>query len=131
MFRGKKTQKNENLGFDRPFSEFEVPNNIASMVRGSKIPAAVHWIIIWLSSFFKPPDIALYTGVSERSVERILNFFKVHGTIDHKEEERKRRRQYLRDQDVEVCEVYYLLKFTTLCCTVSLRHDQQAARLIS
>jgi alkylated DNA nucleotide flippase Atl1 len=71
------------------------------MARGSKIPAVVHWIVIRLSSVHTVEDIAMFTGISARSVERILHF-NLHGTIDHKEEERKRRRQYLRDMDVEV-----------------------------
>jgi hypothetical protein len=73
------------------------------MTKGSKIPAAVHWIVVRLSSLLKPEDITIYTSISLRSVERILHFFKLHGTINHKAEERKRRRQYLRDMDVEVC----------------------------
>ena len=73
------------------------------MAKGSKIPAAIHWIVVRLSSLLKPEDIAIYTGISQRSVERIISFFKLHGTINHKDEERKRRRQYLRDMDVEVC----------------------------
>ena len=91
------------------------------MPRGSKIPAAIHWIVIRLFSLLDPVDISIYTGISEHSVERILNFFKVHGTIDHKEEDRKRRRKYLCDQDVEVSEVNDMPYVTTLLCTVPLR----------
>ena len=79
------------------------------MPKGVKIPAAVHWIVVRMSSQFKPDQIAMYTGMSLSSVERILRFFKIHGTIDHKDEQRKRRRQYLRDMDVEVGAVLFRL----------------------
>jgi hypothetical protein len=65
------------------------------MVKGSKISAEMHWVVVQLSSIHKPEDIAKYTGISVSSIERILRFFKVHGTIDHKDEQCKRRRQYL------------------------------------
>ena len=74
-----------------------------TMTKGSKIPAAVHWIVVWLSSLLNSEQIVMYTGISVCSVERILQFFKVHGTIDHKDEVCKRRRQYLHDMDIEVC----------------------------
>ena len=48
-----------------------------------------------------PDKIAFYTGISRRSVQRILNYFTLHGTVEP-EKERKKRDKYLRDMDVEV-----------------------------
>ena len=75
-------------------------------------------------------DIAIYTGISQHTVEWILHFFKVHGTIDHKEEECKRRCRYLHDLDVEVCEWQLLTNSLTLLCTVSVRSSQADPRFV-
>ena len=103
------------------------------MARGIKIPAAVHWIVVWLSLLLSAEDIAIYTGILLRSVERILQFFKIHGTIDHKSEERKRRCQYLRDY-AEIWTLRYLESFLiwspclshvpvpVRCCQADSRH---------
>ena len=72
------------------------------MPRGSKIPLDVHYIVIRLSSIMKPHDIAIYTGISQRAVSRILRYFALHGTVEN-EKERKRRRGHLRDMDLQVC----------------------------
>lgn len=72
------------------------------MVKGSKLSAEMHWVVVRLSSILKSEDIAMYTGISISSVQRILRYFDIHGTINHKDEERKRRQNYLRDMDVEV-----------------------------
>jgi transcription initiation factor IIE alpha subunit len=71
------------------------------MTRGSKIPAEVQWIVIRLSSLLKKEDISVYTGISVRSVERILLYFHAHGTIQSRESEQGRKK-HLRDLDVEV-----------------------------
>ena len=72
------------------------------MARGNKIPPDVHYIVIRLSSIMKPDDIAIYTGISQRAVSRILCYFARHGTIES-EKERKRRSGQLRDMDLQVC----------------------------
>ena len=71
------------------------------MTRGSKIARDVHYIVIRLSAIMGPDKISFYTGISRRSVQRILNYFTMHGTIEP-EKERKPRNRYLRDMDVEV-----------------------------
>jgi transcription initiation factor IIE alpha subunit len=49
----------------------------------------------------KPDNIAIYTGISHRSVLRILKYFTLHGTIKDKKE-RKKKGVHLRDMDLEV-----------------------------
>jgi transposase len=52
---------------------------------------------------FKKEDISIFTGVSVRSVERILLYYSVHGTVhDSAESEQRGKRRHLRDLDVEV-----------------------------
>jgi hypothetical protein len=72
------------------------------MAHGCKIPVAVHWIVIRLSSLLRKEDISIYTGISLWSVEQILHYFKMHQTIQVKEPEEKQRKRLLRDLDVEV-----------------------------
>ena len=72
------------------------------MARGTKIPAEVQWIVIRLSSLLKKDDIAIYTGISVRSVERILMHFHAHGTIQVRESLQQVKRRHLRELDVEV-----------------------------
>ena len=56
----------------------------------------------------KPEAIAIYTGVSQTSVIRILRYFSLHGTIEHKKE-RKKKDGHLRDMYVQVsCSVFGL-----------------------
>jgi len=71
------------------------------MVRGSRIPLEVHYIVIRLSSVMDSDKISFYTGISKRSVKRILDYFASHGTVEHATE-RKSRNKQLRDMDVEV-----------------------------
>lgn len=71
------------------------------MARGSKIHPDVRYIVIRLSSIMKPENIAVYTGISQQSVLRILRYFALHGTIEH-EKERKKKGVHLRDMDLEV-----------------------------
>jgi transcription initiation factor IIE alpha subunit len=71
------------------------------MARGNKIHPDVHYIVIRLSSIMKPRDIAIYTGISQQSVVRILRHFTNHGTVEHKKEHKKKG-VHLRDMDLEV-----------------------------
>jgi hypothetical protein len=74
---------------------------ITTMARGSKIHPDVHYIVIRLSSIMKPEDIAIYTGISQQSVLRILRYFALHGSIEDKKD-RKKKGVHLRDMDIEV-----------------------------
>ena len=56
----------------------------------------------------KPEDIAIYTGISQKSVRRILQYFALHGTIEHKKE-RKKKGVHLRDMDLEVSSFTFTL----------------------
>jgi CRP-like cAMP-binding protein len=72
------------------------------MARGARIPAEVQWIVIRLSSLLKKDDIAIYTGISVRSVGRILMHFQAHGTIQVCESLQQVKRRHLRELNIEV-----------------------------
>ncbi len=74
-----------------------------TMPQGTKVSTEVQWIIIQLLSSFKKDDISIFTGVSVQSVERILLYYKVHGTVhDLAGSEQRGKRRHLRDLDIEV-----------------------------
>ena len=52
------------------------------MANGKTIPEVVHWIIIRLSTTMLAEDIAMYTDVSLRSVQRILSYFTRTGGVN-------------------------------------------------
>ena len=71
------------------------------MTCDGKIARNVHYIVIQLSTIMGPDKITFYTGISRRSVQRILDYFTAHGTIEP-EKEHKTRDKYLCDMNVEV-----------------------------
>jgi hypothetical protein len=71
------------------------------MTRGNTISPDVWYIVIRLSLDMKPEAIATYTGISKRSVCRILNYFNQYGTIEE-EKEHQKKGVHLRDVDLEV-----------------------------
>jgi hypothetical protein len=73
------------------------------MAKGCKIPVEVQQIIIRMSPLLEKEDIAIYSGVPVRSIERILQYFRRHGTIKgSKDGQQHGPGRYLRDIDVEV-----------------------------
>lgn len=70
------------------------------MTRGGQIARDVHYIIIRLSSVMVPDQIAFYTGISRQSVQRILDYFTLHGTVEPEKE--NKRDIYLRDIEANV-----------------------------
>ena len=60
------------------------------MTHGGKIPREVHYIVIRLSTIMGPEKIAIYTGISRQSVQQILNYFTLHGTVEPEKECKKR-----------------------------------------
>jgi hypothetical protein len=82
--------------------------NVPKMAKGCKIPVEVQQIIVRMSPLFKKEDIAIYSGVSIRSIERILHYFKTHGTVEGSRQGRHcSPRRHLRDIDVEVSVAKY------------------------
>lgn len=75
------------------------------MPQGEQIPAETQWIIIRLSRFLSNEQIAMCTGLSEKSIRRILGHFQLHGMIKAAEplQEEHKNNRHLRDIDVEVC----------------------------
>jgi hypothetical protein len=57
---------------------------------GSEVTLEVHYIVIQLSSIMKPDDIAIYTGISPRSVKRILQYFAIYGRVEGEGTQEKR-----------------------------------------
>ena len=72
------------------------------MAKGCKIPVKVQQIIMWMSSLFKNKDISIYIGLPVWSIERILQYFKTHGTVEESGQVLQGPRKHLRDINVEV-----------------------------
>ena len=73
------------------------------MAKGCGIPVEVQQIIVRMSPIFKKEEIALYCGVSIRSIERILQYFQTYGSVEGSKQGRQHSpRRHLRDIDVEV-----------------------------
>jgi len=53
------------------------------MPRGHTLPMEVHLIIVRLSDYLPKEEISVYTGIPLRTVERILAYFHLTGTIKH------------------------------------------------
>lgn len=78
------------------------------MAKGCKIPVEVQQIVVRMSPLFKKEDIAIYSGVSIRSIERILRHFKTYGTVEGiGQGQQQGPRRHLRDIDVEVSVAKY------------------------
>jgi len=71
------------------------------MGHGRVIPPETQRIIIRLSHILTKDDISVYTGVSLRSVERILAYFQKHGTIREPKARETKQRGLAKD-DVEI-----------------------------
>jgi hypothetical protein len=68
------------------------------------VSSELQWIIVRLSPIFKVDDISIYTGVSIRSIYRIVQHFKIHHDIPNPiPRPQMKPRYHLRDLDVEVC----------------------------
>jgi transposase len=66
----------------------------------------VQWIVIRLSSLLVKDHISIYTGLSVRSIERILEHFNAHRTIIiTRSQEKKQWKKHLRNVDVEVSSI--------------------------
>ena len=75
------------------------------MAHGKTHPPEVHWIVVRLSTIMAKEDISVYTGVAIRSVERILQYYRVNGTVKSDDRRKKRPgngRGVLSDEDVQV-----------------------------
>jgi transcription initiation factor IIE alpha subunit len=81
---------------------------------GTKILPEVQWIVVRLSSVFDKDEISIYTGLSVRSIERVLQYFNTHQTIKNPTEEKREKRCALRDIDVEVLPDHFIDLFTYL-----------------
>ena len=72
------------------------------MTQGQKLSPDMQWVVVRLSRLLRKEQIAIYTGVSIRSIERILESFQKHGTIAESDGKQRSRRKQLCDIDVEV-----------------------------
>ena len=81
---------------------------------GQAHPPEVHWIVVRLSTVMPKEDVAVYTGVPARSVDRILHYYRVNGTVKGndlcKEKGNRRRNGVLRDIDLQVSVELYKCK---------------------
>jgi hypothetical protein len=99
------------------------------MPQGAKIPAEVHWIVIRLASRLDKAEIAIYTGISLHSVEKILRYFERNGTIQVRESEQQRRKR-LRDLDVEVNDTLFIHGSCWIKLTVSAWDSKTSSRYV-
>ena len=76
--------------------------HLAEMTRGSKISDDICSVIIRMASSLPREDISFYTGVSLRSIARILKDFRDNGATKVTSTKEKGRKRHLRDLDVEV-----------------------------
>jgi hypothetical protein len=51
------------------------------MGHGRTLSLDVHLIVVRLAAFHRTEDIPLVSGIPLRSVERILTYFRQHGTV--------------------------------------------------
>lgn len=74
------------------------------MGHGETQPPQVHWIVVRLSAVMPKENVSKFTGVSVRSVERILQHFRIYGTVkmDDLRKERVPQRGQLKDVDLQV-----------------------------
>lgn len=72
------------------------------MGRGKAISEEVQWIIVRLSTKMNPDDISMYTGVSIRSVERIIAYFKHNQDVLVRRQSIKERKRKLGEAQLEV-----------------------------
>ena len=69
---------------------------------GKKVLPEVEEIVIRLSTSFSPTEIAVYTGLSHHTVERIQVHFRKHGATRGQVKPSREKRCQLRDVDVQV-----------------------------
>ena len=75
-------------------------HTVSLMPQGQTISRPVQEIVLRLSSLLPNEDISFYTGISLRSVERILQHFKSHGVLPEAKERPGRTRKALRDVEL-------------------------------
>jgi DNA-binding transcriptional regulator LsrR (DeoR family) len=69
---------------------------------GKRISEDVQWIIIRLSTIMSREDIAMYTGVSQRKIDKVLSTFNKEGTVKATTSQRPHVYASLCDDDVQV-----------------------------
>jgi hypothetical protein len=72
------------------------------MARGKAISEEVQWIVIRLATKMKPDDISMYTGISIRSVERIIAYFQSNQDVPAPKPLISERRKKLGEVELEV-----------------------------
>ena len=72
------------------------------MVKGQKTSPEVQQIILQLSTLLLHENIAIYTRLSLRTVERVLHDFRKRGTIQDQEKEQCEQPKKLQAEDMVV-----------------------------
>jgi len=75
------------------------------MVQGRALSPHIHIIIIRLSYILTKQDISVYTGISLRTIERILAYFKKHGAISEPERRVTTQRMLAKDDVATLFEI--------------------------
>lgn len=86
------------------------------MTRGKKITDDVQWIVIRMATTMPKEDVSQFTGVSIRTVERILSLYAKTGGINAKDLRSESgtvgRKLQLSDIDLRVSDNYFSLAAT-------------------
>ena len=109
--------------------DFQNITSLHAMCKGKAISEDVQWIIIWLSTNMRPDEIAMYTSVSVRSIERILAHFRHTHTVPVPKQSRGHAPKKLGEVELKVSVwlLYYSL-LMTLSCPAHVQGCQQRAR---
>lgn len=70
---------------------------------GKHISEDVQWIIVHLSTIMPREDIAMYTGVSQHKINKVLSTFNKEGTVKAATSQKPHTYASLCDDDVQVC----------------------------
>jgi transposase len=91
------------------------------MGQGKAISEAVQWIVIHLSPVMTPKEIAMYTDVGERSVKRILSYFRQTGEV---KDAKKARPQVHRHSVIVIfrCALISLPQYTVTADLMQLQY---------
>jgi hypothetical protein len=92
------------------FSPDDKSTTSKAMAQGKPIPEDVQWIIIRLGTVMTPEDISMYTNVNERTIRKILKFFKeTEGIYVRDRSNEVRLNRSLNNCDIEVCDISVIL----------------------
>jgi len=73
------------------------------MVQGKAVSEEIQWIIVRLSAIMNPHEIAMYTDIGLRTVQKILSWFRRTGEVNVAQRLKPQLHGALCDYDIQVC----------------------------